>query len=315
MDKRKTTLLDNFDINQLIKTAKTALENGIFNLKEKYNIKDIILEDNYLLVHYIPKVDNKIAIYSDICQIMAFINGFIGEELKVIKVYSIGVEAVIIGQPSRDNIYIVSTIDVVKEIGRGNIVHWLKNSIVNEPISTQKEVLLLVEGPTEISAYPILFKSMGYPMIAHRIHLYPYSEQNLKSVLSMLIYKEIYFYLVCDIDKSMDIIDLDRAGYFKFGGYHILKNGEFEDYVESDTLVQILEKIDPGIGIDAKYIDENRARGKATSKIIDDYYYRFGNEHVFPGKPILGKEIAQFWAKNNIPLEIRSIILNTMNIA
>ena len=171
--------LESLSINQILDVAKIALCSGFRDLKE-YNVKDISLGDNSVLIHYIPKVENRVAIYSDICQIMAFITSFAGEELKKMGVYSIGVEAMTGGKTSSDNIHIASTINVAEEIGKGNVVYWLKNSIVNEPITAQKEVLLLVEGSTEINAYPILFKSTGYPLTAHRIKMFPYSEHNLK---------------------------------------------------------------------------------------------------------------------------------------
>jgi hypothetical protein len=285
--------LESLSINQILDIAKIALCSGFSDLKE-YNVKNLSLGENSVLIYYTPKVENRVAIYSDICQIMAFITSFAGEELKKMGVYSIGVEAMTGGKTSSDNIHIASTINVAEEIGKGNVVYWLKNSIVNEPITAQNEVLLLVEGSTEINAYPILFKSMGHPITAHRIKMFPYSEQNLRTVLSILEFEKSYYYLVCDKDKSDEIMNLDREGHFKLGEYHILENGEFEDYVEPELLVRVLENMNPGIGLNAKYIETNREKGKTTSKIIQEYYHRFGNEHVFPGKPKLGEEIAHF---------------------
>lgn len=306
--------LESLSINQILDLSKVALCSGFLDLK-KYDIKKISLSDSSVLIHYIPKVENVVAIYSDICQIMAFIASFAGKELKKMGVYHIGVEAVNEGKTSSENIYIVSTINVAEEIGKGNVINWLKNSIVNEPITAQKEVLLLVEGSTEINAYPILFESVGYPITAHRIKMFPYSEHNLKTVLSILEFKKSRYYLVCDKDKSNEIRNLDREGRFKLGEYHILENGEFEDYVESEVLVAILENMNPGIGITTEYIDINRKKGESKSKIIQKYYYLYGKEHVFPGKPKLGEEIAHFWALNGIPEEIKDIIFSVMNIS
>lgn len=98
-------------------------------------------------------------------------------------------------------------------------------------------------------------------------------------------------------------------------GYHILKNGEFEDYIEPEILVKILENINPGIGITTEFIDNDRKKGESTSKIILKYYHLYGKEHVFPGKPKLGEEIAHFWATNGIPKEIEGIIFSVMNVS
>lgn len=306
--------LESLGINQILDAAKVALRGGFLDLK-KYDIKNISLGENSLLIYYVPMVKNKLAIYSDICQIMAFIISFAGEELKKMNVYSIGVEAMKEGKTSSDNIYIVSTINVAEEIGKGNIVYWLKNSIINEPYTAQKKVLLLVEGLTEINAYPILFKSMGYPIIAHRVEITPYAEDNLKTLLKILTVIKNNFFLVCDKDKSSEIMSLDRESRFEFGSYHILEKGEFEDYIEPEILVKTLEKINPGIGITVEYIETNRKKGKSTSKIIHDYYYQFGNRYNFPGKPKLGEEIAHFWAQNGIPEEIKDIIIGVMNVS
>lgn len=306
--------LESLGINQILDTAKMALRGGVLGLK-KYDVKNITLSENSLLIYYVPMVENKLAIYSDICQIMAFITSFAGEELKKINVISIGVEAMKGGKTSSDNIYIVSTINVAEEIGKGNIVYWLKNSIVNEPYTAQKKVLLLVEGLTEINAYPLLFKSMGYPIKAYRVEITPYAEENLKTLLHILTVIKNNFFLVCDKDKSSEIMNLDREGRFEFGSYHILEKGEFEDYIEPKILVKILEKINPGIGITDEYIEANRKKGKSTSKIIHDYYYQFGNRYNFPGKPKLGEEVAHFWAQNGIPEEIKDIIIRVMNIS
>ncbi len=314
MNDKKQGSLESLNIDQILNVAKAALCKGFLDLKE-YNVKNIFLGDNSVIIRYVPKVENRVAIYSDICQIMAFITSFAGEELKKMDVYSIGVEAITEGKTSSDNIYIASTINVAAEIGKGNVVYWLKNSIVNEPLTSQKEVLLLVEGSTEMNAYPILFKSMGYPITAHRIKIFPYSEHNLKAVLSILEFKESHYYLVCDKDKSNEIMNLNREGYFKLGEYHILENGEFEDYVEPEILVNVLENMNHGIGITTEYIDINRKKGESTSKIIQKYYYLYGKKHVFPGKPKLGEEIANFWAMNGIPNAIKDIIFSVMNIS
>lgn len=312
----ETNLLDKIGAERILDAAMFVLKSGSFGL-DKYDIKDIKINEDSLLIYYTPKVENRVAIYSDICQIMSFFVSFIGDDLKKKGVQAIGVEASIPGKLSRDNIYVVSQIDVAKELGKGNIVYWYNNSFRNEPLFNQDEVYLLIEGETEYVAYPILFKSSGYSLVAHRIKLLKYSELDLRSTLKVFAATQHYFYLVCDNDKIEEITDLNREGYFKSNNYHVLSKGEFEDYVESDALVGILETIDPGIGITSEYIESNRYKKKSTSKIISDYYYHIGNKngYVLPGKPKLGEEIAHFWSQSQIPPEIKSIIYEVMNIA
>lgn len=321
MSDKRSGSLEFLSISQIRDTAKTALRSGFLDLKE-YNIKNIYLDED-ILIRYVPKVENKIAILSDICQIMAFITSFAGEELKNMGIQSISVEAMKEDKISLDNICVVTPINVAEEIGKGNIVDWLKNSTITSPNTTQKKVFLLVEGPTEINAYPILIKSishpifklMCYPIKENLIEIFPYARHNLKSLLTFIEFEKNCYYVICDKDKSDEIMNLNREGYFKFGKYHILENGEFEDYVEPEILVEILENMNPGIGITIEYIEAGRKKGKSTSKIIQDYYYQFGKEYVFPGKPKLGEEIACFWVRNSIPKEIENIIFNVMNIS
>ena len=312
MESNKINLMDRIPERQITNTIKMALKNGpIFGMQKSINVINVVIENKSLVVNYVPEVKNKISVYEDITQIMGFITAFIGADLETKRIYTLGVQAIVDRKPY---IYVVSPIVVAKEIGKGNIIYWMNNSIISESFTAQKEIFFMVEGPTELNAYPILFKSMGFNINANRINIISYSNMNLRSLLWISKYKSDLYYLVCDNDKSQEISDLNKEGFFEYNNYHILKKGEFEDYVTSEALVQILERMNPGIGISIEYLDENRCNGKPTSKIITDYYYTRAEMFKFPGKPALGEEIANFWAQNGIPDEIKQIILDVMNI-
>jgi hypothetical protein len=120
-------------------------------------------------------------------------------------------------------------------------------------------------------------------------------------------------FLSCDKDKSIIIDDLRRRGFLG-SNYHILERGEFEDYADSDSLVYILELLDPGIGITQDYIESRRKAGTATSKIISEYYNSISHVNKFPGKPRIGLEIANLWANKGIPNELKIILKEVLNM-
>lgn len=287
-----------------------ALEMG-FGSERKYKIISLILRDNTILVEYIPEVRNRTAIYVDICYIISFIYSFLIDDLDDIPVYNIGVQARVEGKPF---IFIVSPNESAKEISKGNAIYWLKNSIIEEPFNYLRKIIFLVEGPTEFAAYPILFNAMGYRIDAHNIDIICFAEYNLETLLAILHHNNERFFLTCDKDKSDKIADLKRTGYVG-SNYHILERGEFEDYADSDSLTYILELLDPGIGITQDYIESRRNAGKATSKIISEYYNSISQVNKLPGKPEIGREIANYWANKGIPNEFQFIIKGVLNAA
>lgn len=316
-NKRKNTSLQkHLPLSQILDFARKALEQGpdfpLFGSKldRKFNILDLKIKDNVLLIEYIPNFKNRAAIYVDICYIMSFLYNLLIADLDSAKIYSIGVQAQVDGKPF---IYIVSPNDSVKAIKNKNWIYWLKNSIIFDQFEYPIKILLLVEGQTEANAYPILFDSMGFRIDAHGIDIFPFAESNLKTLLAILNYNKEKFYLTCDNDKRQEIMDLKRRGYIS-SNYHLLEKGEFEDYATAEELAMILRAMDPSINLTKEYIEERRLKGKNTSKIISEYYNSIGQANNFSGKPALGKEIANYWVTKGIPLEIRQIIANVMNI-
>jgi hypothetical protein len=309
MSKRKPALMKNIPISLLLKDAQDALEMG-FGLERKYKIISLILKDNTILIEYIPEVRNRTAIYADICCIISFIYSFLVDDLDDIPVYNIGVQAKVDGKPF---IFIISPKASAKEISKGNAIYWLKNSIIEEPFNYLRKIIFLVEGPTEFAAYPILFNAMGYRIDAHNIDIICFAEYNLRTVLAILHHNNERFFLSCDKDKSNEMADLRRRGCLG-SNYHILERGEFEDYADSDSLANILELLNPGIGITQDFIELRRKTGKATSKIISEYYNSTNQVNKLPGKPKVGMEIANYWAEKGIPTEFQVIIKGVLNV-
>jgi hypothetical protein len=189
-DKRQdASLLKHFALSQILNVARKALEQGPdfpligYMLDKKFNISDVKIRDNALLIEYIPTFKNRNAIYVDICYIMSFIYNLLIDDLDAAKIYSIGVQAQVDRRPF---IYIFSPNDSLNAIKKKNWIYWLKNSIINEPFANSIKILLLVEGPTETNAYPILFDSMGCRIDAHGIDIFSFAESNLKTLLAIL---------------------------------------------------------------------------------------------------------------------------------
>lgn len=313
---QNASLLKHIPLSQILGVARKALEQGPnfpllgHMLDRRFNILSMNIKDNALLIEYVPNFKNRTAIYCDICYIMSFVYNLLIDDLDPAKIYSIGVQAKVDGKPF---LYIFSSNDSISAIKKKNWIYWLKNSIIEEPFRYPIKILLLVEGPTETNAFPILFDSMGFRIDAHGIDIFSFAESNLRTLLTILNYNQDTFYLICDNDKRQEIVDLKRRGYL-CSNYHLLENGEFEDYVTAEELIIILKAIDPSINLTKEFIEDRRSMGKNTSKIISEYYYSIGQANKFPGKPKLGREIANYWATKGIPPEIRHIIENVMNI-
>jgi hypothetical protein len=262
------------------------------------------------MIEYQPEFKNRTTIYGDICFIMNFAYNLLLDYLDKESIYSIGVQAQLDSKPY---LYIISPNDSIKAMKSKNWIYWLRNSLINEPFRIPQRVLLLVEGPTEMNSYPLLFESLGKRIDAHGIDILPYAESNLETLLAFLNYNKEKFYLTCDKDKRTIVMDMKRRGYLN-SNYHILEKGEFEDYINAEDLAIVLRSIDPDIEISKEYIEERKNNGKNASRIISEYYYSIGQTNRFPGKPKLGQEIANHWISKGIPKEIRQIINEVLNI-
>ena len=303
------------DINSQISFLKQGLQFGahLDGLDKSFNIKDITIKDYTVIVYYYPEIKNRTAVYMDFARIVSFSYSFLGnskEELSNKNIRNIAVQALVDGE---SYIYIISSLDAAGAITEGNSVYWLKNSIIEESFLEKQEILLLVEGESEKVAFPIIFESMGYRIDIHRICIYPFSNSNLKSTLEILKYKGDKYYLVCDKDKEKDITDLEREGLLS-SNFHLLKEGEFEDYIQSSVLVKILKSLTPNVEISSEYIDGERKQGVLTSKIVSKYYHTNPSGHPAPKKPVIAEKIALYWAENKIPAEFEEVIKAVLNL-
>ena len=307
----KISLFKKFGRKKILEIIKQALSDGKnHGLDKSFNISKVTISDNAILVSYKSEISNRFLIYNDFALIIGFIHSFLVGEFKKQKIYNIGVQSKF---PDDSDLYILSPIESAKAISVGNTIYWLKNSIVNEHLTYPAESYLLVEGESEIEAFPILFRSVNVEMEQYKIKLIPYSKHNLRTMLAVLNLKKEPFLLVCDKDKENEIADLKREGLLN-ANFHILKNGEFEDYIDPEPLISILKIFTPDIQLKTDYIEENRGRGLGTSKIIAKYYHQESIQNQNPTKPEVAKKIAQFWVDNKIPSEFVDIINRTINL-
>lgn len=311
MNTENEKLFDSFSENQILDFLKEGLRNGInIDLDKSYDVTDITIKNYSILVTYIPEINNKLVIYTDFAQIIGCVHGFLSNDFESQNIRNIGVQARLNGE---NLIYILSPIDSAKAISTGNTIYWLKNSFVDEPLTAPKETYFLVEGESELVAFPILFNAMNADMEIQKIQLYPYSKKNLKTLLSILNHKQDKYFLVSDNDKKKEINDLVREGLLA-RNFHILEHGEFEDYIEPEVLVGILESLSPSIGITASDIDEGRNRNKSTSNIISKYYSDNAITFQRPSKPEIAEKAANQWSKIGLPEEIKEIIKKVLSM-
>ena len=308
----KTKMFEQLGKTQVLDVLKKALNNGTnFGLDKDFEINDVAIKNNAILVYYRSRNHNKFVIYNDFALIIGFIHGFLVNDFDSQKIYNVGVHA---DCGNEKEIYILSPIASAKAISEGNTIYWLKNSIVNEQITFPEETYLLVEGESELVVFPILFKSIGINIDEHKIKIYPYSKFNIRSMLSLLNHKNDSFFLVCDHDKKREISDLKREGLLN-SNYHILKEGELEDYIEPPALIEILKTFTPDITLSPEYIETNRLNGLGTSKIVAKFYHQESMHNQNPTKPDVAEKIAKYWAQNEVPNEFVEIMNNVLNSA
>lgn len=305
-------LFKHFGEKKILEIIKKALVNGKeHDLDKSFNIDDVHIKDKALLVYYSSEISNRFAIYNDFALIIGFIYSFLIGEFEDNGIYNIGVHTQF---TDKSELYILSPIESAKAISEGNAIYWLKNSIVNENLTYPADSYLLVEGESEIEAFPILFKSINIEIEKYKIQIIPYSKQNLRTMLSVLNIKKELFFLVCDFDKSREIQDLVREGLLN-DNYHIFKQGEFEDYIDPASLIKILKNFTPDINIQSEYIEKDREKNIGTSKIVAKYYYQESIQNQCPSKPEVARKIAEYWVNTEIPSEFGNVMTKMLNIS
>lgn len=295
--------------NNVIHILKKSL-NEASHLDKSFNVSDIVIKDNSILVYYKPDSHNNLLIFSDFSMVIGFIYGFLKNDFFEQKIYNVGIYA---DCGNEKEIYIISPIKSAEAITKGDAIYWLHNSYISEQLILPEEKYLLVEGESEQVVFPILFESIGIDIDKYKIKIYPYSKFNLKTLLSLFNHKKDSFFLVCDSDKKNEILNLKREGLLN-NNYCILKNGELEDYIDPLPLIKILKTFTPNIALLPEYIENNRLRGLGTSKIVQKYYYEESPCNQNPPKPDIAKQISQYWIKNEIPKEFLDIMHNVLAI-
>ncbi|MCK4500860.1 hypothetical protein KAU11_10195 [Candidatus Babeliales bacterium] len=305
------SLLENFGEKQVLTIIKQALIDGNkFGLDKNFNVIDVAIKNNAILVYYKSDIYNRFAIYNDFALIIGFVYSFLVGDFDKQKIFNIGVHTKFEGE---SELYILSPIESAKAISVGNAIFWLKNSLVNEQITYPADSYLLVEGESETEAFPILFRSIGIEIEQYKIKLITFSKHNLRTMLAVLNIKKEPFLLVCDKDKEKEISDLQREGLLD-SNFHILEKGEFEDYIDPPSLINILKTFTPDIELNTDYIESNRLRGLGTSKIIAKFYHQESIHNQNPTKPEVVKKIAQYWAQKEMPSEFAAIMKRTLNL-
>lgn len=304
-------LFESYGEKQILEILKNALKDGNnCGLDKSFSINEVSIKNNALLVYYDSEIDNRFAIYNDFALIIGFVYSFLVGEFEENNIYNIGVHT---NFSDENELYILSPIESAKAISTGNTIYWLKNSIVNERLTYPSASYLLVEGESEIEAFPILFKTINVVLEQYKITIIPYSKHKLRSMLTVLKIQKEPFLLVCDKDKETEIHDLKREGLLN-NNFHVLNKGEFEDYIDANSLIAILKKFTPDIDLKTDHIEKERGRGIGTSKIIAKYYHQESSKNQCPPKPDVAIKIAEFWSKNEIPAEFRDIMNKTLNL-
>ena len=167
-------LFEKLGKKQILEIIKQALKDGNnYGLDKSFFVNEVSIKNNAILVYYESEIYSRFLIYNDFALIIGFVYSFLVEEFKENNIYNIGVRTTF---SDNSELYILSPIESAKAISEGNAIYWLKNSIVNEQLTYPIDSYLLVEGESEMEAFPILFRSINIEIEQYKIKLIPFSK-------------------------------------------------------------------------------------------------------------------------------------------
>lgn len=241
----------------------------LLGMEYSFNVKELKIENNSVLVKLTPRFLNKVWLLGEMTAAMAFITGTLGDDNFGLDIYNVGIQA---EKDGKTLIRIISSVKEGKKAGSGEVISWLRNSHVEDFTDKIKKTIFLVEGETELTAFPVIMKELYIDPKGYIIDIVPFSKENIKSMLVMSKHYDMARFVLFDNDKKDVVKDLTKSNLLDEGEYHIFKKGEFEDYIPSNILADSLNDLSPGLNITEKHISEERTKNKRTVKIINDFY-------------------------------------------
>lgn len=135
---------------------------------------------------------------------------------------------------------------------------------------------MIVEGPTEVGAYPHFFDCAGHNLRALGISIIDAGGSNFQKIRQLLMVLNVYdipSIVVLDQDAAKTAADLKRYGpggkLPNLRSVHLLKEGTFETYLPLDVAVEVInDKHAGGEKIMVSDIDEAKNREAELERVL-----------------------------------------------
>ncbi len=182
---------------------------------------------------------------------------------------------------------------------------------------------LIVEGQTELHAYPWLFTMAGMNHRELGVSIVPANcsnESTIRSLLKVLECYRIPVVVVLDKDAEKQAANLRRSinarGYQNLKSVFCLNEGQFERYIPLDLAVDLINKRHPeGLSITISDICPEKNREAEFQRVMNEKKgpgARFQRFKVEFGE-LAGR--AMYTSGRDIPDELRTILENVRSIA
>lgn len=176
---------------------------------------------------------------------------------------------------------------------------------------------MIVEGDTELYAYPHLFQSIGINPRSLGISIISVGGPSVKNMLMHARILKAYnlpCIIVVDKNKLDEAQKVEAHKIPNVKMVHALKKGNFEEYLPPELMVEVLNELCGGEKISKFDIDLEKPVENQLCQLVHDNYIGSRFEHL---KVQLGQEVGRLMVERGIKPEdeIIEILNKTKEIA
>jgi predicted ATP-dependent endonuclease of OLD family len=176
---------------------------------------------------------------------------------------------------------------------------------------------LIVEGDTELYAYPHLFRCIGINPRSLGISIISVGGPNVKNMLMHARILKAYnlpCIIVVDKNKLVEAQKVEAAKISNVKMVHVLEKGNFEEYLPLELLVEVLNDLCGGDKISKFDVDSENPVENQLKKLVHEKYPGSRFEHL---KVHLGQEVGRRMVERGLKPddEITAILEKAKEIA
>ena len=176
---------------------------------------------------------------------------------------------------------------------------------------------MIVEGDTELYAYPHLFRCININPRSLGISIIPIGGPNVKKMLMHARILKAYnmpCIIVVDKNKLAEAQKIEAQKIPNVKMVHALEKGNFEEYLPLELLVEVLNYLCGGDEISKFDVDSEKPMENQLKKLVHEKYPTSRFEHL---KVKLGQEVGRLMVERGLKPdeEITAILEKAKEIA